>query len=359
MPLINLSPTEIKRIKIKAMLKAGKTIKEVAFKLGVTRQTVAKCKLRKSIKDKKRSGRPTKVSPKTKMKIREIMKNKYGSSTRNCVKNLNGSFDFIARGKTISRRTVQRYLLTTDWGKTAYKITKTPFLTKKNVSDRIKFMEIVRKEGYVSDGRIGKDLRNNILWTDESPIDLHPKPNSQNYRIRTANKKKINNVKVPKFSLQIMVASGFTAQGVTELHIVEDGCTVNGKYYREKILPIYLEALKTDLFSSKAKATMMHDGAPAHTAKLTEDLIREHYSKFWGKGVWPGNSPDINPVENLWSILQNLVFEEPRPTNRTELIDRVLKTWKSFPLDLLTNLAQSFKRRIIQLEERQGLKVDY
>ena len=124
-------------------------------------------------------------------------------------------------------------------------------MSKKNIEDRLKFIDFVKNEGYVSQGRIGEQLRNNMLWTDESPIELKPKPNSQTYRIRTDNKGNVPRVNVPKFGVKILVAGGMTAQGVTELHIVKDGNTVDGNYYRTKILPIYLNALNSGLFTSK------------------------------------------------------------------------------------------------------------
>ena len=133
MLLTSLSPSEIKRVKISALLKAGKGIKEVATECQVSRRTVFYCKNRSEIKDKKRSGRPTKLSPKTKLKIRNQMKDVPGSSTRKCALSLNNSFDYVSRGKIISRRTVQRYVSSTDWGKTAYKIGEKPFLSKKTL----------------------------------------------------------------------------------------------------------------------------------------------------------------------------------------------------------------------------------
>ncbi len=90
--------------------------------------------------------------------------------------------------------------------------------------------------------------------------------------------------------------------------------------------------------------------SPAHTAKGTK-------SWFNGHGVtvldWPANSPDLNPIENLWGIVKRKM-RDTRPNNADELKATVKETWASIPPQQCHKLITSMPRRIEAVIKAKG-----
>ena len=69
--------------------------------------------------------------------------------------------------------------------------------------------------------------------------------------------------------------------------------------------------------------TFQQDNAPCHTAKIVK-------ARFDKNGIdvmdWPGNNPNLNPIENLWHRLKILVAKE-KPGNKVKLMEAIVKSW--------------------------------
>ena len=51
----------------------------------------------------------------------------------------------------------------------------------------------------------------------------------------------------------------------------------------------------------------MHDDATYHWLKIVKQFLTENHIKILD---WPGNSPDLNSIENLWSKMKDLVSQK-------------------------------------------------
>lgn len=355
-----MSKRMLKRVKIQALYKAGASNKKICKELKVSEKTVIKWKKKRNFEDKPKGKPLTKIDRFTKNVINYKLNGKNDSSIRKTTDALNESKMYVNAGKTISKSTIQNYVKSTKWGKKAFKSQFKPKLSDKNIIDRQNFAKIVDKSGYLEDTRRGEKMRSHILFTDEAMIELYPKSNATHGRFRTENREDVPPHDSVKFSPKLMIAGGFCANGVTKLHFIENGSTITGKYYRDDILPIYFDAINNPvLFSSKRNVTFMQDGAPAHGTSENMKNLNESIENVWGKGIWTGNSPDLNPIENLWSILKSKIQKAPIPNNIVELKERIEYEWQNIPLSHLKNLSESFKNRIDEMSKNNGGHTKY
>ncbi len=84
------------------------------------------------------------------------------------------------------------------------------------------------------------------------------------------------------------------------------------------------------------------DLAPAHSAKATSTWFKDHGIPVLN---WPANSPDLNPMENLWGIV-NRKMRYARPNNAEELKATIRATWALITLEQCHRLIDSMPRRI-------------
>lgn len=69
---------------------------------------------------------------------------------------------------------------------------------------------------------------------------------------------------------------------------------------------------------------------------------------------WPGNSPDLNPIENLWYTIKKKLAEK-KPKSLAELRNCVKNIWeKSITPDILQSLVLSMPNRIKNVIKAKG-----
>ena len=73
---------------------------------------------------------------------------------------------------------------------------------------------------------------------------------------------------------------------------------------------------------------------------------------------WPGNSPDLNPIENCWDYLKNHLTTEVSTSTLT-LKEGKVKLWHDLGKDYLANLTTSMPRGLPTSNQEQGGKIKY
>ena len=111
-------------------------------------------------------------------------------------------------------------------------------------------------------------------------------------------------------------------------------------------------------------AIFQQDNASVHTAHVVRDWLADHDFKIM---AWPPYLPDLNPIENLWSILEAKIYElhpEVRgmPDNDETLefvISVAQEAWSYIDIDMLQNLAVTMPHRVQQVLEHGGWYTSY
>jgi transposase len=86
------------------------------------------------------------------------------------------------------------------------------------------------------------------------------------------------------------------------------------------------------------------DNARPHTSKVTKKFHTENDLRVLS---WPAQSPDLNPIENLWAIVKKSIHERKKhPSNIAELDRYVKKAWQDIPIHTIENLVDSMPQRI-------------
>jgi len=241
-----------------------------------------------------------------------------------------------------SSRTVQRTLHAEGYyGRIAK---KKPLISEANRKKRLEFAR--NTKNYTGEW-------NNIIWSDESRFELFVNDSSKKVW-RKPHEKFNKDCLSPtvKHAPGVMVWGCFTRSEVGPLVILEGSVTAK----------VYVELLEQHLlpFMRRLRNSALifqDDNCRIHRARIVNTFKEENNISSLS---WPAQSPDLNPIENLWAHLEKKVRERKNlPKNRNELFAALNEEWIKIDSEVLANLVDSMPRRVKEVIKAKGNPTRY
>ena len=221
-----------------------------------------------------------------------------------------------------------------------------PLLTEKMA--RLRF---ARKNRHVTPEEWEK-----TMFSDESTFRLI-NPRAQKVRRSKQMNRYLSKftVKTVKHPPSVMVWACFLGVvGRGSIYFLPAGSTMNSEKYaivlKEKLFP-WMRMYGCNKF--------LQDGAPCYKSKASMALLRERASEF-SVIDWPGNSPDLNPIENVWAIMKAHLKSDHSITSLHKLMHAIKMMWMLLmEADLFKKLARSMPERLEAVINANGQMTKY
>jgi Transposase/DDE superfamily endonuclease len=243
-----------------------------------------------------------------------------------------------------------------------------PGLRPENIAKRLEWA-LKYKDWTVEDWK-------KVIWSDESSIWIGVNPHRQ-WVIRPKGERL--NPKYVKKSfkserVKIMVWGCFTGERLGPLIICDEEGIGTNEY--EEIIYDGLFSLIDDLLeppedpetiqvADENTLLFMQDNAPCHKATEVLEFLAEHNVPVM---EWPPQSPDLNPIENLWPEFKTRfhkrfaeLFNHPSKSLEARYrYGEILKeVWYSQCMELIKALIESMPGRVQAVIAAKGGWIDY
>ena len=217
---------------------------------------------------------------------------------------------------------------------------KVPLKTKRHLRQLLKFAK-----SHLDDS---EDDWRKVIWSDETKLELFGHNTTKTVWRRAGEAYKPRNTipTVKHGGGSIMLWGCFSAHGPGRLVRIRG--TMNAALYKE--------ILEENLLQSARQLRLcrgfvfQQDNDPKHTAKVIKAWFGDNNINLL---EWPSQSPDLNPIENLWAELKR------RVDNLDELETYCLEEWENIPQETCVNAVVNYKKRLVEVIANKGHSINY
>lgn len=222
---------------------------------------------------------------------------------------------------------------------------KKPWISKVNRGKRLAFT----KDYFNKD----QEFWRNVIFTDESKFNLFGS-DGRTMVWRQPNMELDSKNTTPTVKHgggSVMVWGCFSASGVGNLVFIEGIMNQH----------VYMALLKENLKASAQKLgiektfAFYQDNDPKHKAWINRMWLLYNCPKVIDT---PPQSPDLNPIENLWDELGRRV-QKHHVTSKTQLREILQREWNAIEPECCLKLVDSMPKRLRAVQETRGYATKY
>lgn len=116
-----------------------------------------------------------------------------------------------------------------------------------------------------------------------------------------------------------------------------------------KILDAALLPFTQEVFSSGYR--FQQDNDPKHCANFTRDYFRTNDVNWWPT---PAESPDLNPIENVWGSMKEYLRNYYKPQNLEDLKRGIKEFWKKLTPSVCTRYINHMQKVMPVVVKKEG-----
>lgn len=291
---------------------------------------VKRYQLNKTIARKPGSGLPPKLSPALKQLIEDAMRNDDETTATQL------QVILASKGIYVSLATIVRSRLELGW--TYRGSAYCQLIRQENKQKRLEWAQKFLHDDF-----------DNVIWTDETSVQIET---HKRFCYRKEGERPRPKPR-PKHPTKVHVWAGISKKGATQVCIFEG--IMNAPLYC-KILEKTLLPFIQEKFTPPNVHRFMQDNDPKHTSRAAKDFFESHDVNWWRT---PPESPDMNPIENLWHELKEFLRREVKPRNKDELIEGIQSFWEDVDVFKCRRYIDHLKKVLPRVIEVNGEPTGY
>jgi transposase len=316
-------------------LTPAQIVRKTKFERHFVQRWIRRYEATGTVADAPRLGRPSVMTRKLKARVLRLAIDKQRRSLRRVAAMLKQRQNSSGPSYETVRRTLQQA------GAHPYHRTVIPRVTARQAQRRRAFATKYRDVPW-----------SHYIFTDEKRFRLYAMPNRKNDIVWAYDKSQVPGYEVQQGGPSLFVWAGMSVHGVTPLRVIPG--TMKAPTYQTILQSTLLPAAQE--WFPDGHWVLQRDGATPHVAKSTTAWLQQNGIQYIPADDWPPNSPDLNPMENVWAWTQSQL--QGRKISTSEGLCRALaQIWKHVPKSMLLSLVHSMPDRLAAVRQSRGAAI--